>query len=103
MKRTVIVYEPEWTIGVAQPAPVEHVTAGCRLVREWLAHRFGAETAETVRLAYGGSVSPPFAKELLSLPDLDGLGAGRKGRDARAFAEIVRLIARQRIPTPLDS
>lgn len=103
VRRMVFVYEPEWTIGVTQPAPVEHVAAGCSLVREWLVARFGLETAKATRLAYGGSVSPAFASDLLSLPDLDGLGAGRKGRDPRAFAEIVQLIARARILQAPDS
>jgi triosephosphate isomerase len=98
VKRMVLVYEPEWTIGVAQPAPAEHVAAGCGTIREWLTSAYGPETAQSVRLAYGGSVSPAFAAELLTLPDLDGLGAGRKGRDPQAFAEIVSLIAHARIP-----
>jgi hypothetical protein len=31
---------------------------------------------------------------LLASPDLDGLGATRRGRDAATFADIVRQIAR---------
>ncbi|MBW2172674.1 MAG: triose-phosphate isomerase, partial [Deltaproteobacteria bacterium] len=46
-----------------------------------------------VRIIYGGSVAPENAEELLASPDVDGLGAGRKGRDPVAFAQIVRLIA----------
>jgi triosephosphate isomerase len=92
-QRSVFVYEPEWTIGVAKPAPPEHIGAGCHTIRRWLAERFDPETAQAVRLVYGGSVSPASALGLLALPDLDGLGAGRKGRDPDAFAQIVRLIA----------
>lgn len=88
-----LIYEPEWTIGAAEPAPPEHVNAGCRTIRRWLSSQFGQETTQSVRILYGGSVSPAYAQNLLSLPDVDGLGAGRKGRDANAFAEIVRLIA----------
>jgi triosephosphate isomerase len=90
--RMILVYEPEWTIGVAEPAPPQHIAAGCRTIRQWLAARFGQETAQIVRIAYGGSVTPAYARDLLALPDLDGLGAGRKGRDPVAFAELVRLI-----------
>jgi triosephosphate isomerase len=78
---------------VAEPAPPQHVAAGCRIIRGWLAERYGQDTAQAVRLVYGGSVAPAYAQELLALADLDGLGAGRKGRDPDAFAEIVRLIA----------
>jgi triosephosphate isomerase len=96
ISRSVLVYEPEWTIGVAEPAPPEHVAAGCRIIRAWLAEHFDQDTAQAVRLVYGGSVAPAYAQDLLALADLDGLGAGRKGRDPDAFAEIVRLIARAR-------
>jgi hypothetical protein len=33
----------------------------------------------------------------LQAPDLDGLGASRRGRDPEAWAEIVRLIAQARV------
>lgn len=91
--RMVVIYEPEWTIGVAEPAPPDHVAAGCRFIRRWVARAYGAATAEKVRTIYGGSVTPAYAEGLLSSPEVDGLGAGRQGRDPKAFAEIVRLIA----------
>jgi triosephosphate isomerase len=93
ISRSILLYEPEWTIGAAEPAPPQHVAAGCRIIRSWLAERFGQDTAQAVRLVYGGSVAPAYARDLLALADVDGLGAGRKGRDPNAFAEIVRLIA----------
>jgi triosephosphate isomerase len=96
--KMILVYEPEWTIGVQQPAPVAHVESGCAFILSWLADRYGQDAARTVRMVYGGSVSPETAQSLLALPDLDGLGAGRKGRDPDAFADIVRLIVEARAP-----
>lgn len=87
------VYEPEWSIGVAEPAPPERVEAGCHFIRHWLAERYGAAVADAVRIIYGGSVTPVHAPTLLACPDVDGLGASRKGRDPIAFAAIVRIIA----------
>lgn len=91
--RMAIVYEPEWTIGVDQPAPPDHVAAGCRFIRRWIGDAYDEATAGKVRTIYGGSVTPDYAEGLLASPHVDGLGAGRKGRDPEAFAEIVRLIA----------
>jgi triosephosphate isomerase len=91
-----VIYEPEWTIGVEEPAPADYVAAGCRFIRRWVAGAYGATTAEKVRTIYGGSVTPAYAEGLLSSPEIDGLGAGRQGRDPKAFAEIVRLIVRAR-------
>ena len=96
--KMVLVYEPEWTIGADKPAPVAHVKAGCAFIRSWLAGRYGQDEARSVRLVYGGSVSPVFAPSLVALPDLDGLGAGRKGRDPDAFADIVRFIVEAGAP-----
>jgi triosephosphate isomerase len=92
------VYEPEWTIGVAEPASREHVGAGCGYIRNWLSGHFGSQAAQTVRILYGGSVSAEHGEALLSLADVDGLGASRQGRDPDAFAQILRLIARARGP-----
>jgi len=90
------VYEPEGAIGVAAPASPEHVAAGCGIIRGWLRERWGDAVAERVRIIYGGSVVPEYAADLLACPDVDGLGATRRGRDAATFAQIVRLIARTR-------
>jgi triosephosphate isomerase len=94
----VIVYEPESTIGVTEPAPPDHIHAGCRWIRHWLATHLGGDTAQAVRILYGGSVSPASARNLLALPDVDGFGASRKGRDPDAFCELVQLIAQARSP-----
>ncbi|MBN1979023.1 MAG: triosephosphate isomerase, partial [Anaerolineae bacterium] len=93
VNRMALLYEPEWTIGVKQPAPPEYVAAGCGIVRQWLNRTYGAGCASAVRIIYGGSVTPEYASGLLASPQVDGAGAGRKGRDPTAFAEIVRLIA----------
>jgi triosephosphate isomerase len=49
--------------------------------------------ADGIRIIYGGSVAPEYAAELLACPDVDGLGATRRGRDPASFAEITRQIA----------
>jgi triosephosphate isomerase len=87
------VYEPEWTIGVAEPASPERVAAGCDFIREWMGERFGSPIAQAVRVIYGGSVTPVHAEALLVSPEVDGLGASRKGRQAETFVQIVRHIS----------
>jgi triosephosphate isomerase len=91
--RGVIVYEPEWTIGAREPAPPDYIATSCSFIRDWIGQVFGKDTAQQMRIIYGGSVTPEHVKNLLASPDLDGLGAGRKGRDPVAFAQIVRSIA----------
>ncbi|HHS97824.1 MAG TPA: triosephosphate isomerase [Chloroflexi bacterium] len=91
--RMAFVYEPEGAIGRAEPVSPAHVAAGCRAIRRWIIQRHGEATAEAVRIIYGGSVTPEHAGALLADPDVDGLGASRRGRDPVAFAQIVRQIA----------
>jgi len=91
--RMAFVYEPEGAIGRAEPVRPRHAAAGCRAIRQWLASRYGTDAAGTVRIIYGGSVTPEHAPALLADPDVDGLGASRRGRDPAAFAEIVRLVS----------
>jgi triosephosphate isomerase len=93
VERMAFVYEPEGAIGVAEPVTAEHVASGCRVVRNWLRKQWGETVAESVRIIYGGSVAPDHAADLLAAPDLDGLGASRKGRDPGTFVEILRQIA----------
>ena len=98
------VYEPEGAIGVAAPVSPEQVAAGCGFIRSWLRERWGGAVAESVRIIYGGGVAAEYAADgstelaevLLACPDVDGLGATRRGRDAATFAKIARLIARMR-------
>lgn len=98
VERMAFVYEPEGAIGVTAPASPEHVAAGCGFIRNWLRGRWGDAVAESVRIIYGGSVAPEYIADLLACPDVDGLGATRRGRDAATFAENVRVIARMRTP-----
>lgn len=92
--RAVFVYEPEEAIGAREPASPARVTVGCAFIRGWLRGRWGDKVAESARIIYGGSVSPEHAPTLLRSPDLDGLGASRRGREPGTWVEIVRQVAR---------
>jgi triosephosphate isomerase len=93
VRHMAFVFEPETAIGQAAPLAPQTVATGCLAIRRWIAGRFGDRTAAEIRIIYGGSVSPGFSRELLTSPDVDGLGASRQGRDPAVFAEIVRQIA----------
>jgi triosephosphate isomerase len=90
----VMTYEPEWSIGIREPASPEYVDDACSFIRHWIEGEYGAHVSNRVRIIYGGSVAPEHAENLLSSPNLDGLGAGRTGRDPVSFGQIVRLIVK---------
>jgi triosephosphate isomerase (TIM) len=88
----VVAYEPVWAIGTGltpTPADVAEVHA---FTRKRLVERFGAEGGR-VRILYGGSVKPANAKELLTIPDVNGAlvgGASLKAEDFLGIAAIYR-------------
>ncbi len=87
---TVIAYEPVWAIGtgkVPTTADVEEVHAA---VRKVLAQKLGKSVANKMRILYGGSVKPGNAKELLSLPDVDGALIGGASLKAEDFVAIAK-------------
>jgi triosephosphate isomerase len=92
-----LVYEPESAIGADSPSATDRVAAATGSIRSELRARWGNAVAERARIVYGGSVAPQYAADLLACPEVDGLGATRRGRDAAVFAEIVREIANAKV------
>ena len=62
-------------------------------LRSRLAERFGTETAESVRILYGGSVKAANTAGILAGPDIDGALVGGASLDADEFAQICRIAA----------
>ncbi len=89
----VLAYEPVWAIGTGEVATPEDAQEVCGAIRSRLAERFGAETAQTVRILYGGSVKAANTAGILAGPDIDGALVGGASLDADEFASICRIAA----------
>ncbi|MBR5565576.1 MAG: triose-phosphate isomerase [Roseburia sp.] len=68
----VIAYEPIWAIGTGKTATTEQAQEVCKAIRDCIAEVYDTDTAEKVRIQYGGSVSAANAAELFAQPDIDG-------------------------------
>ena len=68
----VIAYEPIWAIGTGKTATTEQAEEVCKAIRDCIKEVYGADTAEKVRIQYGGSVNAGNAAELFAQPDIDG-------------------------------
>jgi triosephosphate isomerase len=90
MEKVVVAYEPVWAIGTGKVATDEQAQEVHAFIRAELAKRFGAETAETVRILYGGSMKPGNAAGLLAQKDIDGGLIGGASLNAADFAGIVK-------------
>ncbi|MCU1617673.1 MAG: triosephosphate isomerase [Frankiales bacterium] len=89
----VIAYEPVWAIGTGEVATPDDAQEVCAALRSRLAERFGPETAEVVRILYGGSVKAANTAGILAGPDIDGALVGGASLDADEFAQICRIAA----------
>lgn len=94
ISQAVMVYEPEWAIGADEPAPPEYIAERATFMRSWLTEKYGFDAVDPIPIIYGGAVFPENAEWLLTTPDIDGLGAGRKSRDAKEFASIAKLVGK---------
>jgi len=68
----VIAYEPIWAIGTGRVATSKQAQEVCKAIRDCIRELYNEETAEKIRIQYGGSVSAASAGELFAQPDIDG-------------------------------
>ena len=68
----VIAYEPIWAIGTGKTATSEQAQEICKGIRECVAEIYDTDTAEAIRIQYGGSVNAGNAAELFAMADIDG-------------------------------
>lgn len=90
MAETIVAYEPVWAIGTGKTATAQQAQEAHAFIRRTLAKMFDDAIARKVRIQYGGSVKPANARELMSLPDVDGALVGGAALEVRSFADIVK-------------
>jgi triosephosphate isomerase len=88
--KVVVAYEPVWAIGTGKTATPEDAQEVCGEVRKRLTETFGAETAQQVRILYGGSVKASNVASIMAQPDVDGALVGGASLDAEEFVQICR-------------
>ncbi|HEY0698277.1 MAG TPA: triose-phosphate isomerase [Micromonospora sp.] len=90
VEKVVVAYEPVWAIGTGKTATPENAQEVCGAVRERIAETFGRETADKVRVLYGGSVKAANIAAIMAQPDVDGALIGGASLDAEEFVQICR-------------
>lgn len=70
--KAVVAYEPIWAIGTGKVATTDQAEEVCKGIRDCIGELYGSDTAEAIRIQYGGSVSASSAPELFAQPDIDG-------------------------------
>jgi triosephosphate isomerase len=93
--QVVVAYEPVWAIGTGKASSAENAESVHRdVVRAALKDLFGEETAQAIRILYGGSVTAANAAEFFAQPDIDGALVGGASLKAEEFVAIAQAAAR---------
>jgi triosephosphate isomerase len=90
MGKVVLAYEPVWAIGTGKTATPQQAQEVHVFIRQLLGKMFGEETAGSVRIQYGGSVTPDNVVSLMAQADIDGALVGGASLKAPSFAAIVK-------------
>lgn len=90
IRKIVIAYEPIWAIGTGKTATTEQAQEMHAHIRQVLAKQYGADTAASIPVLYGGSVKAGNARELFACPDVDGGLVGGASLVAADFSTIIR-------------
>ena len=86
----VVAYEPIWAIGTGKTATADDAQEVCGAIRKTLADIFGKETADGIRVLYGGSAKPNNVAGFLEKEDVDGALVGGASLKADSFAAMVK-------------
>jgi len=87
----VVAYEPVWAIGTGRASSGENAESVVRdVLRPALAGLYGGQTAQAIRVLYGGSVTAANAAEFFTQPDIDGALVGGASLKADEFVKITQ-------------
>ena len=84
-----IAYEPVWAIGTGKNATAEQAEEVHGFIRSMLRETYGRSVSDSVRILYGGSVTPDNICGLIKEHDIDGALVGGASLKADSFVKIV--------------
>lgn len=92
--RFTIAYEPVWAIGAPMAPNARLVGEATMFIRKTLVEMWGRETAQKVRIIYGGSVNAANAKEFADSGSTQGFLLGRASIEPAEFISIVNAFSK---------
>jgi triosephosphate isomerase len=89
-KKVVIAYEPVWAIGTGLTATDEQAEEAIAFIRAIAEKVYGKETANAMRIQYGGSMNASNCTGLMKMPNIDGGLIGGASLKPSDFSIIVK-------------
>ncbi|MBR3889985.1 triose-phosphate isomerase [bacterium] len=87
--KSVIAYEPIWAIGTGKTCDSVEANRVIAMIRNVVAEISDVQTADAIRILYGGSVKPATIEEQMSMSDIDGALIGGASLTADSFGSII--------------
>ncbi len=94
VQQLVIAYEPVWAIGTGKTATATDANNVIAYIRRLIAEQFDPQTAEYVRILYGGSVKPDNIAQFMAESDIDGALVGGASLHIESFLQMAKAIER---------
>ncbi len=88
-EKVIIAYEPIWAIGTGKTATDDQANEVCAAIRVVLSEIYSKDTADKIRILYGGSMNAKNAEGLLAMSDIDGGLIGGASLKAEDFSTII--------------
>ena len=79
-----------WAIGTGKTATADQAEEVCKEIRDYIRSLYDDETADAVRIQYGGSVKSENAREILGEPNIDGALVGGASLVVDEFIDIIK-------------
>ncbi len=87
--KTTIAYEPIWAIGTGKTATPEQAEEIHIFIRDLIIQKFDKDTANYIRIQYGGSINPDNAGDLFKKENIDGGLVGGASLEANSLYQII--------------
>lgn len=88
----IVAYEPVWAVGSDQIPKSDEILEVRILLRKIFAEIYGLQTADKIKVLYGGSVKAVSANQVCLEPGMDGVLVGRESLVPNEFLKIVEIL-----------
>lgn len=90
VEKSVIAYEPIWAIGTGKSCDSIEANRTIGEIRKVVSKLYSQDTADKIRILYGGSVKPSTIVEQMAQPEIDGGLIGGASLKADSFIELIK-------------